>query len=670
MTCIAIVGAGPLATYAMSHLAALLPGARAVDRFHIRVFDRGGRFGAGDVHSDQQAQTSYLNRVAGQIAFAADESSRRATRLLPRALRPTFHEWYRARTDDPLRPTDVPPRYLHGVALREMFDRYVEILRGLPGGTVDLVRAEVTDVVPTGADPPFTVRVAAPGHPGYPAHQVLFVTGHSTNRPTGGDRSGRTRIVHDPYPLDERITTAVAPPGSVVGVHGLGLTAVDVVLHLTAGRGGRFTSRCDGSLRYVPSGREPAVIHAASPSGEVVCGRAVNQKLADPAAEHHAVFFTGTAIARLRALAPDGRLDFGRQLFPLVMLEMAYVYYRTLLGEAFAAGIVEAVAPRVARLLTGVGPYGEDGVRYLLEPPDALFTRELAEPTPEARNAFRRVCYGDPTIHSGPSPWGHPVDLAAHRFDWRAILRPVTARPPAPGAGWHRHLVEHLRRDVAWCAQGNLANPVKAACDGVWRDLRAEFCLAADDGGLRPDAQREFTNRYLRYYNRLSNGSGLVPLRRILALAEAGRLDLSVGPAPRIEPGPDGRLRLVGSRSGVGHGLDTLVRARVHPFRPHTDVAPLYRNLLRSGLVRQWRNRGGPGEADLVPGGLDLDEGYHPVAADGSVDRRLTFLGAPAEGLRHFQLSAARPHADSYVLDNVVRWAEELVARAWVGAGR
>ncbi len=109
--------------------------------------------------------------------------------------------------------------------------------------------------------------------------------------------------------------------------------------------------------------------------------------------------------------------------------------------------------------------------------------------------------------------------------------------------------------------------------------------------------------------------------------------------------------------------VDALIEARVHPFDPGRDTAPLYGNLLRHGLVRQWRNPGdGSGEADLVPGALDLDEAYHPVSVAGAVERRLTFHGAPADGLRLFQLSAARPHSDSYVLNNAVRWAEELVA--------
>jgi hypothetical protein len=670
LTFVVIVGAGPLSTYAMSHLAALLPDAAHRGNVRITVIDRGGRFGAGDVHSDRQAQTSYMNRVAGQIAFAPDESNRSATRLLPRELRPTFHEWYCRRAPrepswEPLAPTDVPRRYLHGIALREQFDRYVKWLRALPGVDVELVRAEVMDVRLARTGPPFVVHADGRRRATYLADHVLFVTGHSVHG-TPAERvsaaAPRTRVVADPYPLAEQLTEATAPPGCTVGIEGLGLTAIDVILHLTEGRGGTFERVADGMMRYVPGGREPAAIYAASPSGEPVCGRAVNQKVADPAAEHRAVFFTGAAIAQLRRAAGlAGRLDFRRHLLPLVVLEMAYVYYRALLGDRFATAAASATDGRLRRFLSEAEPAGEAGVAFLLKPVQDAFDREVAAPTGLARQAFRRVLYPDPLTGRGPSPWGHAAELSEHRFDWRRALHPVTVRPPAAGTTWHEHVLAHLRRDVAYCAQGNVTNPLKAACDGVWRDLRTEICLAVDDGGLTPTAQRDFTNRDMRYYNRLSNGSGLVPLRKVLALAECGLLDLSLGPRPDPEFGPGGRLRLAGPVTGAACDLDVLVRARIALFRPDADAAPLYRNLMAGGLVRQWRNPGGPGEPDLVPGGLDLDRDFHPRNADGGADARLTFLGAPAEGLRLFQLSAARPHADSYVLNNVIRWAEDLV---------
>src|SRR4051812_5695360 len=89
---LAIVGGGPMCTYALERLAALLPRIATV-RLKISIFDKAGSFGSGATHSELQSVSSYMNRVASQIAFAADESNQRAGRLLRRALRPTFFEW-------------------------------------------------------------------------------------------------------------------------------------------------------------------------------------------------------------------------------------------------------------------------------------------------------------------------------------------------------------------------------------------------------------------------------------------------------------------------------------------------------------------------------------------------------------------------------------------------
>ncbi|MFI7537275.1 FAD/NAD(P)-binding protein [Streptosporangium sp. NPDC049376] len=684
---IAVVGAGPLGTYAMAQLAAVLSEAEPAVPVRVSVFERSGRFGAGAVHSDEQARTSYLNRSVGQIGFAADESSGPGTALLPRELRPTFHQWCRRRyaeTGDPVfdvRPDDVPRRYVHGLALRDMFDRYVRHLRNVPGVTVDLHPVDVLDVTPHGSDA-YVIRCG--GSVSVVADRILFVTGHQVDRVNPSPGVASPRVAY-PYPLDDRLSERVAPPGRPLAVSGLGLTAVDVILHLTEGRGGRFVAEKPGltaPLRYLRSGREPSVVIGFSPSGVPVTGRPVNDKINGWGPEHRGRFLTVEAVRRLRAAVAAGRraaLDFDRHLMPLVALETAYVYHATLLGPEFAECLATAVTPLVDRYLSGTGPWGVAGVAHLLGPVDRCFQAavDLLDGRPPCgpcvlpsravlTAAFHRVVHDGlgrvPPSADGSSPWRHSARLADHRFDHQALLDPLRAAPSS-GTGWHEQVLRFLRRDIRDSAQGNVRNPVKAACDGVWRDLRVVFNAVADRGGLRPAAHQEFLRRHMRYYNRLSNGAGLEPMRKILALAECGVLDLSTGPEPVVSGVHDG-WRITGGRTGTALHADLLVDAWIPPFDPDNDPLPLYRNLLRSGLVRQWCDVGDGTEERYVPGALDLDPGFHPVRADGTVDPRLTFLGAPAEGLEHFQLTAARPYADSAVLANAARWATEAVAPA------
>ncbi|WP_328315962.1 FAD/NAD(P)-binding protein [Streptomyces sp. NBC_00388] len=648
--CLTIVGGGPMCTYAVAQLAAVLPGAPPAGPLRLVVFERGGRAGAGEVHSDTQSRTGYLNRVAGQIAFAPDESTEPPLKLLPKALRPTFQEWCAQqyeRTGDPdfdLRPYEVPRRYVHGLALREMFLQYVARLEALPQVTVELRAAEVTAVRRAdGPDPGFVISAGGDGD--LIADEVLFVTGHSWNTPAPGSAeellAGKQGYIPCAYPLGETLGEEAVRPGRPVAVRGLGLTFIDVVLQLTEGRGGTFVPDAGAlpqGLRYVPGGREPSSIVAFSPSGVPVSGRPLNHKVSDPARlEHRGVFFTVEAVRALRArVGPaqaSGRrpLDFDLHLFPLVVLEMAWVHHRTLRGDEAAGRLRAAAGPAFRRFLAGDGPWGEEGADTLVE--------SLEEP------------------------------LDGGRFDWRAVLDPLPAARAVrgdDGADWARQTAGYLRRDHADALEGNLGNALKAACDGVWRDLRAVFGEAVDFGGLTAASHRRFVRTHLRHYNRLSNGAGLEPMRKVLALLDTGLLDLSVGPRPSVVPVDGGArrsFRVTGSATGAVRTVDAVVEGRVHPFDPHRDVLPLYRTLLGSGLARQWRNEGHDGAPDFVPGGLDLTERFHPVLPDGGTEPRLTFLGAPAEGLRVFQQSAARPSSNSSVLGVAAQWAEEAVER-------
>ncbi len=712
---LALVGGGPSCTYVMERLACVLPPLAASRPCEIDVFDRTGQFGAGEVHSPEQPVTSFLNRIVGQVAFAADESVVGAGPLLDPGQRPTLHEWCRARfeeTGDPvfdLRPEDWPKRYVHGLALREQFDRYVAILRASPGIRVRLHRAEVVDLAEDGR----RLRpVLADGTRAAAADHVLMLTGHSNNLPERSPRQRRwaefarrhaARFVPAAYPLQTALPDEATGPGQVVGCAGMGLTAIDVVLHLTEGRGGTFEPLPEGGLRYRPSGREPDSIVAFSGSGLFTFARPYNAKERDPARlEHRGVFLTEEAIARLRVAVgrpvrigtvDQRQLDFARHVFPLVVLEMAWLHARTLLGERIGDRLADAVRPEYEAFLAdgGAGRGPHESVKRLLAPLDGLLdevagvldavldgrrtpadTAESDWPVEEALRHFLTVVLGPeqdgaarrPCPADTPSPWGHPVRVAHHRFDWERTIRPIPADDCATPERYRQAMLDFMARDHLHAAQGNVLNPAKAAADGVWRDLRDVLAAAVDFGGLLPSSHREFLDVYMRHHNRLCNGAALEVMEKMRALVRHGLLDVSAGPgADAVGDPADGRFHVRGPHTGADLPVDLLVDSRVHPFDAEADVAPLYPNLLRRGMVRKWRNPGGPGEPDFEPGGLDLTPGFHPVRADGAVDPRLTFLGPPSEGVMFFQLGALRPQQNHHVMRDILCWLEEFVSR-------
>ena len=474
-----------------------------------------------------------------------------------------------------------------------------------------------------------------------------------------------------------------------------------VILFLTEGRGGRFENSPAG-LRYSPSGAEPASIVAFSRSGMFPFARPYDGKAADPArSEHRGIFFTYEAVERLRSSAGrpvsiSGRicrqLDFENHILPIVVLEMAVLYYRVLFGDEFADLLVESARPDYELFLErGGGDQLAQGAatdRLLLAgvehsasaaatAVDAVLTGGNASLIDDQLLAaivarYLQVIFGPDRgrqlcgwlsqpdrlaaeIAASESPFRHPLRATENLFSWGRMIRPVT---PAPD--YQKALLDFMDRDHRWAAQNNLWNPAKAAIDGVWRDLKGVFARVVNFGGLTAASHRRFLDVYLPYHNRLVDGAPLEVMEKIKALMEHGLLDLSVGPGAEVHLDEKTReCHIRGPISAVSRRVDTVIDCRVPAFDADCEVAPLYPNLLRKGFVRKWRNPEHDGEG-FAPGGLDLTDRFHPITAEETVDTRLTFFGPPSEGMKLFQSSVLRPDKNHHMTQRILVWLSEF----------
>ncbi len=730
-TRLAVVGGGPTCTYVLERLAALTSRPDGHTELEVVVYDLSGEFGSGQVHSPRQSRTSYLNRIVGQVAFGADESVVDAGPLLPAADRPTLLEWCRDRfaaTGDgtyDLVAEDWPKRYLHGEALQDSFRRYVELLRATPGVTLDLRRAEVTDLEECGER---LAVLTADGAEPYLADLVLLLTGHSSNNPALAPRTAEwaafaaahgSTLIPSAYPLERTLDVPGTGPGHTVGCLGMGLTGIDVILYLTEGRGGTFERGEDGRLAYRRSGREPDSVVAFSRNGLFTFARPYNQKERDIAAlEYRGAFLTVPAVGELRRTVgrpnlvggrEQRQLDFEAHLFPLIVLEMALIQYSTLYGTQFRSLAVEAARPgyekfladadgfadpraaaaaltgpldelaaataaAVDRVLTGARPLDDTAGPVGL--PLAPAVRRFLSVVYGAQNAERLLeLAGEPAdfaaaVAAERSPYRHATRAAEHAFSWEATIDPVPRGSYRTAAQYREALLDFLDRDIRWAAQGNLDNPAKAAADAAWRDLRGVVIEAVDFGGLRAGSHRTFLEVWTGHHNRLCQGASREAMDKVRALVEAGLVDVSLGPDTAVACDADsGKFRLSGAVTGEDRLVDALVDARVHGFDAARDVLPIYPNLLRRGLVRKWANPG-LGEPDFVPGGLDLTPEFHPYRADGRVERRITVLGPPSEGVMYHQIGALRPNKDHHVLRDILCWTNAFLPRPAEPGGR
>lgn len=236
-----VVGGGPRALMALLALDAQLgPRQRPVQ---VVVVDPAAA-GAGAVWNPEQPEHLLMNVNADIVDLSG-----------PRVPH-DFRSWARtvgsAQADTP-----YPPRALVGQYLAWCFERLLTSERL----SVQQVRGTVTSARYESGT--WTVQVA--GDKSLTTPELLLCTGH---RDSGG--------------IDHRQVMAGHEAGEVV-VRGAALTAIDVVLDLTAGRGGRWeepgtdatgrgalTQPLTRPLTYRASGREPSSIVLLSRSGELL----------------------------------------------------------------------------------------------------------------------------------------------------------------------------------------------------------------------------------------------------------------------------------------------------------------------------------------------------------------------------------------------------------------
>lgn len=131
----------------------------------------------------------------------------------------------------------------------------------------------------------------------------------------------RHDLVYLPRGRADELPLDLVPGGEPVLVRGLGPAFLELVMPLTAGRGGRFTWGVTGEPVYLPSGREP-LLYVGSRRGVPHHPRPGYRLAGTDAAGPR--FFTAQAL-------PDGPLDLRRTLWPLLEKELAFAYYRELL---------------------------------------------------------------------------------------------------------------------------------------------------------------------------------------------------------------------------------------------------------------------------------------------------------------------------------------------------
>lgn len=230
---IAIVGFGPRGLGALERLIAHHRPSPA-SGLELSIYEPHRDLGAGPAYDHAQPPFLLMNFPAARIdlAWPAEQAPRSAFEG------GSFVDWVGA--DRGRAERWYPPRALVGRYLSAAADA---VIRSAPF-PVELLREQVLEIERMEAG--WRLRAASGSRQ---FDEVLLAVGHAPPRSPYG--AGPDQV----------------EPGARVGVRGFGLTAIDRILELTEGRGGRFEPAPGGSLRYVAAGAEPAAILPHSRGG-------------------------------------------------------------------------------------------------------------------------------------------------------------------------------------------------------------------------------------------------------------------------------------------------------------------------------------------------------------------------------------------------------------------
>ncbi|MCX5380558.1 FAD/NAD(P)-binding protein [Streptomyces sp. NBC_00091] len=614
---VAVVGTGPRGIAVLERLAARLTDRAERAARHgtrprpVRIYAIDAvEVGAGRIWRTDQDDWFTMNTVVSQVTMYSGRPDGGPAR--PGA-GPSLGEWIAARAlpgEEVLGPDDYAPRVVYGHYLQDVYRSVAEHLP--PFAELVPVTARVTSLGPDREGGQLLTLDAAPHV--LRADSVVLATGHPHNEPDAFERdmlgfAGRhsgARYLCGDSAADMELGEEAVPPGTPVGIRGLGLSFYDVMLTLTVGRGGAFEPGEDGRLRYLPSGREPRIV-AGSRSGLPIPARGRNEKAPDHA--HRPLFLTPAALAAARArraaATGDDRLDFDRDVLPLLLQEVHQVYWTAQVRARSGAEAAERFADRHAAAL-----------------------REGRDPGPLLARAGLA---GVP-----------PLDL-------KALARPFEGERFAGPEEFRERLLQVMEADLEQAALGNSSGPLKAALD-VLRDIRGVLRQAVDHGGLLPESHAEdFHGRFLPVNSLLSAGPPASRVRQLEALVRQGIVEIA-GPATEFAA-DERRGRFAVSSPhvpGSTRYVDVLVDARIPSPALHRDTSPLTRRLLAEGMVREYTTTG-PDGSRFPTGGLDVTpDSFHVVDAVGEPLPGVLALGIPTEHTRWFtQVGSGRPGVDT-----------------------
>ena len=177
-----------------------------------------------------------------------------------------------------------------------------------------------------------------------------------------------------------------------------------------------------------------------------------------------------------------------------------------------------------------------------------------------------------------------------NKFDWQRIKNPIQKNSIQNTADFKSKLIKFMKKDVAQSKQGNLQNPLKAACDGVWRDLRPVIIYAVGKGGVHAECLKIFIKYYLPLHNRIGDGPSIEVIESIIHGLEIGFIRTDYFYESQIELNEASRELNIKGPFGETVA-DCIILGMIDLYKASYENNPLYKNLLKTGFPNAFEKK-------------------------------------------------------------------------------
>ncbi|WP_323853967.1 MBL fold metallo-hydrolase [Xenorhabdus koppenhoeferi] len=176
------------------------------------------------------------------------------------------------------------------------------------------------------------------------------------------------------------------------------------------------------------------------------------------------------------------------------------------------------------------------------------------------------------------------------------------------------------------------------------RDVREALRRAVEFAGLTAKSHRYFIEEFNPIINRVSFGPPLRRNQELLALLDAGIVELGGGPGAQIIC-DESKFRYVlsceFSQQHYEKQVDVIIAARLDSYSPLSDASKLTQHLVKNGLITPFMN------GKYHPGGIAIDKNLHPINVSGQTEEKLWAIGFLVEGAHYYTHALPLPHIQS-----------------------